>query len=93
MWIEFLILGFFTFLDCADGGESITTTSTEYSTDYSLNSVNGERYSYSARVSYLFDFLSMHFNLSIFERSKIACMHVRTLSKTALKRFHWNFVI
>lgn len=51
MWIESLILGFFTFLQIVNGGEDPTTT--EYTKDYSINSINEERHTYSGRVSYL----------------------------------------
>lgn len=55
MWIESLILGFFTFLQIVNGGEDPTTT--EYTKDYSINSINEERHTYSARVSY-----TIHYN-------------------------------
>lgn len=51
MWIESLILGFFTFLQIVNGGENQTTT-TEFTKDYSINSISEERHAYSARVSY-----------------------------------------
>lgn len=51
MWIKSLILGFFAFLQIVNGGEDPTTT--EHTKDYSINSINEERHTYSARVSNL----------------------------------------